>query len=109
MVAAELELAVVEASRGGISSPVDRLLLLCYHYDPTTGKYNPAVMGFLRLGGIALVVAALPAYAAAKTSYYVSLGDSLSVGFQPHQGRAASTTRQGYVDDLFKIERRSAR
>src|SRR5207248_8778535 len=60
----------------------------------------------LALGLIALVVAGLPAAAAAKNSYYVSLGDSLSVGFQPHQGRAASTTRQGYVDDLFKIERR---
>jgi len=27
------------------------VLLLCFHYDPATGKYTPEVMGFVRLGG----------------------------------------------------------
>jgi lysophospholipase L1-like esterase len=63
----------------------------------------------LALASIALLAAALPAYAAAKTSYYVSLGDSLSVGYQPRASGSSFTTRQGYVDDLFKIERRKLR
>jgi protein SCO1/2 len=47
----DLRLGLVEASAGRIGSPVDRVLLLCYHYDPAVGKYTPAVMGFVRLGG----------------------------------------------------------
>ena len=31
---------VVEASAGKVGSPVDSLLLYCYHYDPMTGRYG---------------------------------------------------------------------
>jgi protein SCO1/2 len=36
----DVRLGLVEASENRIGSPVDRLLLFCYHYDPTTGKYG---------------------------------------------------------------------
>ncbi len=36
----DLRLALVESSEGKIGSPVDQFLLLCYHYDPATGKYG---------------------------------------------------------------------
>lgn len=36
----DMRLGLVEASEGAIGSPVDRLLLLCYHYDPNTGEYG---------------------------------------------------------------------
>ncbi|HEU4387603.1 MAG TPA: cytochrome c oxidase subunit II [Blastocatellia bacterium] len=49
----DLRLALVEASSGKIGSPVDQVLLYCYHYDPTTGKYGAVVMNMLRLGGLA--------------------------------------------------------
>jgi protein SCO1/2 len=32
------------------------LLLLCYHYDPTTGAYGLAIMRTLRLAGVATVL-----------------------------------------------------
>ena len=35
-----LRLSVFEASERKIGSPVDELLLFCYHYDPATGKYG---------------------------------------------------------------------
>ena len=54
--ARELRLGLVEASSGRIGSPVDQLILYCYHYDPTTGKYGPLVMNIMRLGGILTVV-----------------------------------------------------
>jgi protein SCO1 len=54
--ATDLRLALVEASSGKIGSPVDQLLLFCFHYDPTSGKYTPAIMNFIRLaGGVTLV------------------------------------------------------
>jgi protein SCO1/2 len=37
---------------------VDTLLLYCYHYDPTTGKYGLAAMRAVQGGGL-LVVAAM--------------------------------------------------
>jgi protein SCO1 len=57
----DLRLALVEASENRIGSPVDQLLLYCYHYDPATGKYGAVVMRLVRLGG-ALTVLALASF-----------------------------------------------
>lgn len=51
----DLRLALVEASRSRIGSPVDQFLLLCYHYDPATGKYSATAMNAVRAGGVATV------------------------------------------------------
>jgi protein SCO1 len=51
----DLRLALVEASEEKIGSPVDALILYCYHYDPTTGKYGPVIMNIMRLAGVATV------------------------------------------------------
>jgi protein SCO1/2 len=51
-----LRLALVEASERKIGTPVDELLLFCYHYDPATGKYGAAAMNFLRLAAAATVI-----------------------------------------------------
>ncbi len=48
----DLELGMVESSHNRIGSPVDEILLLCYHYDPKTGKYGAVVLNILRLGAI---------------------------------------------------------
>jgi protein SCO1 len=52
----DLRLALVDASAGRIGTPVDRVLLYCYHYDPKTGKYGLVVLNVIRLGGIVTVV-----------------------------------------------------
>jgi protein SCO1/2 len=51
----DLRLALVEASEGKIGSPVDTLLLYCYHYDPATGRFA-LVMGVLRVLGVLTVI-----------------------------------------------------
>jgi protein SCO1/2 len=50
--ARDLRLGLVEAADNKIGSPVDRLLLFCFHYDPATGKYTATVMNLVRLGGV---------------------------------------------------------
>jgi protein SCO1/2 len=45
----DLRLSLVEASAGKIGSPIDQILLFCYHYDPSTGKYSAVVLNFLKL------------------------------------------------------------
>ena len=52
----DLRLALVEASSGRIGSPVDQILLYCYHYDPKLARYSAAIMGMVRVGGAAAVV-----------------------------------------------------
>jgi len=47
----DLRLGLVEASQNKIGTPVDALMLYCYHYDPATGKYGAVVMNILRLAG----------------------------------------------------------
>jgi protein SCO1/2 len=48
----DLRFAIVEASQGRILSPVDRLLLYCYHYDPELGRYGKSVMALLRVAAV---------------------------------------------------------
>ena len=52
----DLRLSIVEASANKIGSPVDQLLLYCYHYDPTSGKDGLAIMNVVRLGGVLTVI-----------------------------------------------------
>jgi protein SCO1 len=52
----DLRLGLIDASEGKISSPVDAILLFCYHYDPHTGKYGLLISRVLQLLGILTVV-----------------------------------------------------
>lgn len=56
--AKDLRLGLVEASEEKIGNVVDQLLLLCYHYDPKTGRYTATVRNLLR-GGAAITLAAV--------------------------------------------------
>ena len=44
----DLRLALIEAADRKIGSPADQLLLACFHYDPSSGKYSLAVMRIVR-------------------------------------------------------------
>jgi protein SCO1/2 len=59
--ARDLRLALTEAGAGKIGTPVDRLLLTCYHYDPLTGRYNFEIFRLLQLGAV-LTMAGLGIY-----------------------------------------------
>ena len=52
----DMRLGLDEASNGKIGSPVDQVLLFCYHYDPHTGKYGLLISRVLQLGGLATVL-----------------------------------------------------
>jgi protein SCO1/2 len=48
----DVRLSLVEASNGHIGSSIDQVLLYCYHYDPSNGKYGLVIMNVLRLGAL---------------------------------------------------------
>jgi protein SCO1 len=54
--ARDMRLGLVDASGGKIGSPVDQVLLFCYHYDPHTGKYGLLISRVLQLSGLATVL-----------------------------------------------------
>jgi protein SCO1/2 len=46
-----LALSLVEAAEGKIGTSIDRLILYCFHYDDSEGKYAPVAMNIMRVGG----------------------------------------------------------
>ncbi|HYL79844.1 MAG TPA: SCO family protein, partial [Candidatus Acidoferrum sp.] len=53
----DLRLGLIETAANTIGTPIDQVLLFCYHYDPLTGQYGLIVMNVLRLAGLATVLA----------------------------------------------------
>ncbi|RMD85937.1 MAG: SCO family protein [Candidatus Dadabacteria bacterium] len=52
----DMRLALTEASENKVGSLAEQILLLCYHYDPETGKYTAATMTALRIAGALTVI-----------------------------------------------------
>jgi protein SCO1 len=54
--ARDIRFGVIEASDEHIGTPIDDVLLLCYHYDPSTGKYGAAAIDAVRIGAVATML-----------------------------------------------------
>jgi protein SCO1 len=53
----DAKLAIVDASKGAIGSAIDHILLYCFRFDPTSGKYTWAAFNVMRSGVILSVLA----------------------------------------------------
>ncbi len=47
-----LKLALVEAGEGKVGSTLDRVLLYCFHYDESSGRYAPVARRLMKLGAV---------------------------------------------------------
>jgi protein SCO1/2 len=52
----DVRLSLVEASNGKIGTAVDQVMMLCYMYDPSVGRYGLAIMTLMRTAGALTVV-----------------------------------------------------
>ena len=52
----DVRLGLIEAAQDKIGTPVDQLLLYCFHYDPATGKYGARIMNIVQAGGIVTLI-----------------------------------------------------
>nr|MBA2301570.1 SCO family protein [Acidobacteriota bacterium] len=52
----DIRLGIVEAADEKIGSAIDHVMLLCYHYDPTTGKYGTTVITMVRIGAVMTMI-----------------------------------------------------
>jgi protein SCO1 len=55
--ARDLRMALVEAGKGKVGTALDRVLLTCFKYDATTRRFEPYVLGFVRIGAGLVFVA----------------------------------------------------
>jgi protein SCO1/2 len=52
----DLKFGLIEASEGRVGTTVDRIILSCFHYDATIGRYGPFAFGLMRLGGVLTII-----------------------------------------------------
>ncbi len=52
----DMRLGLVDASAGKIGTPIDHVLLFCYHYDPSTATYSASILKIIRLGGVLTIL-----------------------------------------------------
>src|SRR5881394_2553964 len=57
--ARDVRLGLVDASAGKIGSPVDKVLLFCFQYDPSTARYSATILGVMRVMAVATVAGLL--------------------------------------------------
>lgn len=48
----DLKLGLLESADSRVGSAADKLLLYCYHYDPSTGRYGLAIINLIRAGAL---------------------------------------------------------
>lgn len=51
----DIKFSLMDASLDKIGSPTDQILLTCFHYNPTTGKYDAFAMGMMRIAALITV------------------------------------------------------
>jgi protein SCO1/2 len=54
----DLRLGLVDASKGKIGTPVDKVMLYCFEYDPSAARYSATILGIMRVGAV-LTIAGL--------------------------------------------------
>jgi protein SCO1 len=52
----DMRLGLVDASAGKIGTPIDHVLLFCYHYDPSAATYSASILKIIRLGGVLTIL-----------------------------------------------------
>jgi protein SCO1/2 len=52
----DMRLGLVDASAGKIGTPIDHVLLFCYHYDPTAATYSASILKMVRLGAVLTIL-----------------------------------------------------
>ena len=52
----QLKFGIMDSAQSKVGNPAEQLLLYCFHYDPSTGKYGLSVLRVIRIAGIATIL-----------------------------------------------------
>ena len=86
----DIRLALIEAADRKIGSPVDSVVLYCFHYDPASGKYSLAVMTLVRTAGVLTLV----------------VGVAAIVWMRRHERHGVAAARAGLAPVAGRLEER---
>lgn len=50
--ARDIKFSLIETTQGRVGSPIEKLIMSCFSYDTTLGKYTPTAFGIMRVGGV---------------------------------------------------------
>ena len=67
-----VRLSLVEAADGKVGSAMDQIILFCFHYDETKGRYGPVARNIMSAGAAVTVMA----LAACLLPFWVRRGQS---------------------------------
>lgn len=67
----DLRLSLVESSEGQVGTFVDHMLLYCFRFDPTKGKYTWFALNVMKAGGILTLIALAALYGTMWKKYRV--------------------------------------
>ncbi|MCD9185507.1 MAG: SCO family protein [Pyrinomonadaceae bacterium] len=48
----DVKFGIMESAENKVGNPAEQLLLYCFHYDPSTGRYGLAVINVIRIAGV---------------------------------------------------------
>lgn len=48
----DVKFGIMESAENKVGNAAEQLLLYCFHYDPSTGKYGVAVLSVMRIGAV---------------------------------------------------------
>lgn len=71
--ARDVKFSLIESANGNVGSTVEKIILSCFIYDTTVGKYTPTAFGIMRLGG------ALSAFGLGLFTFVLWRKDSLHI------------------------------
>jgi protein SCO1/2 len=52
----QLKFGIMDSAQSKVGNPAEQLLLYCYHYDPSSGKYGLSIMKVIRFAGVATIL-----------------------------------------------------
>ena len=90
--ATQLQLALSEASGNRIGTLVDQVKMLCFTYDPASGKYSLVVMRLVQAGGVLTIL-----------SYFTFMGWNWFRIWFHQPAKSTFTALPGAVSDSIKV------
>jgi protein SCO1/2 len=52
----DVKFAVMESAQNKVGNAAEQLMLYCYHYDPSTGRYGLSILKVIRLAGVLTLI-----------------------------------------------------
>ena len=81
-----VRLGLVDASAGKIGTPVDHILLFCYQYDPTKGRYSATILSVIRMGGVVTLLSMAIGFVIFRRRDHRAGGNASSGPVSPAEG-----------------------